>query len=154
MRCSRFVVLLAAFCLFGISEPRRVVGAEWDDYTPSKELWNITQVKVQPSKIDDYLLGLRKSWVLAMEIGKKNGTVSAYRILVNRTPVADGPNIILLTEYVDWTSANPDQMRDMATRDEFRKSLSEEQEKTLSQEFDKYRSYVGEGDFWAVQYKK
>ena len=35
----------------------------YTDYTPSKEVWNVTIVKVNPNRIDDYLEGIRQTWV-------------------------------------------------------------------------------------------
>ena len=45
------------------------------DYTPSKDVWNVTFVKVNPNRIDDYLEGLKQTWLSGCEIGKKQGTV-------------------------------------------------------------------------------
>ena len=47
----------------------------YTDYTPSKEVWNVTMVRVNPNRIDDYLEGLKQTWVSGCEIGKKLGTV-------------------------------------------------------------------------------
>ena len=45
----------------------------YTDWTPQKGLWHITTVKVDPSHIDDYLVGLKKTWVPGEEIAKKHG---------------------------------------------------------------------------------
>ena len=35
----------------------------YTDYTPSKEVWDVTMVKVNPNRIDDYLEGLKQTWL-------------------------------------------------------------------------------------------
>jgi hypothetical protein len=44
---------------------------------PSKAVWNVTMVKVVPNRIDDYLGGLKQSWVSGCEINKKMGVLKA-----------------------------------------------------------------------------
>jgi len=33
----------------------------YTDYTPSKEVWNVTMVRVNPNRVDDYLEGLKQT---------------------------------------------------------------------------------------------
>ena len=40
----------------------------YTDYTPSKEVWDVTMVKVNPNRIDDYLAGLKQTWMTGCDI--------------------------------------------------------------------------------------
>ena len=45
----------------------------FSDYEISDQLWNITLVKVDPNMGDDYLEGLRDSWVASNRVAKELG---------------------------------------------------------------------------------
>ena len=44
-----------------ISQPALAQLTPFEDYDISKELWNITMIKVDPNMGDDYLEGIRES---------------------------------------------------------------------------------------------
>ncbi len=60
-----------------ISAPEGPATEIYKNYVPSKAVWNVTMVKVVPNRIDDYLGGLKQSWVSGCEINKKMGVLKA-----------------------------------------------------------------------------
>ena len=80
----RKAVIIAVPCLFMLTAGFAFAQI-WEKYTPSKEVWSIIRIKVEPNKINDYLDGLHKTYVPGIEIAKKNGTIVDYRILRNIT---------------------------------------------------------------------
>ena len=127
---------------------------EWVDYSPAKEPWTVTQVKVAPGKLDDYLISLKKSWIASMEIAKKNGDVLDYHVLANTNTNANGATVVFLVKFKDWSETVPNKDRDMKTLEEVRKSFSKDSETKLMDDRTKYRSFLDEGTFADVTYPK
>ena len=42
----------------------------WVDYEPAEQVTEMTVVKVKPNMLDDYLMGIKKTWVDSCEIQK------------------------------------------------------------------------------------
>jgi hypothetical protein len=126
----------------------------WEDYAASKEAWTVTQVKVQAGKVDDYLKGLKRGFVPAAELAKKNGTLVDYQILVNRNQVAPGATVLILEKYADWSQFAPNKERDLKKRAELRKTLPKEESDKLVNGFNGYRTFVDEGSYWGVEFAK
>ena len=72
----RKTTMLAAVAMFGVAGTSQAAEI-FKDYVPSKAVWNVTVVKVIPNRIDDYLGGLKQSWVSGCEINKKMGVIKA-----------------------------------------------------------------------------
>jgi hypothetical protein len=150
MRVGKFMVCVA---LFGVCAGS-ALAARWDNYAPSKEAWNVTMLHVQPDKIDAYLNGLRTVWLPAVELAKKQGRLVDYKILVNKDAGTAGANVIIIEENTSWAEAAPNRARDLAFRAELQKAIPAQKRQIEVEDFDKYRQFVGEGDYWAVQYIK
>ena len=127
---------------------------EWVDYAPTKEPWQVTTVKVAPGKLDDYIIGLKKSYVDQLERQKKNGDVLDYHILVNSSPNGAGATIVFLTKYKDWNALIPNKDRDLKEQDEFRKTISKSDEEKMGEDRSKYRTFLDDGIYSDVTYLK
>jgi hypothetical protein len=149
----RAMILAALVGILGLAGGS-ALAERWDNYAPSKEAWNVTQLRVQPDKIDAYLNGLRKTWLPAVELAKKQGRLVDYKILVNKDAGTSGANIIIIEEESDWSEYAPDKQRDLAFRAELRKIVPKQAADAQVEDFDKYRRFVAEGDFWSVEYTK
>jgi hypothetical protein len=126
----------------------------WVDYAPSKEPWTVTTVKVAPGKLDDYIVGLKKSYVDQLERQKKNGDVLDYHILVNTSPNGAGATIVFLTKFKDWMSVIPNKERDLKEQDEFRKDFSKTDEEKLGEDRSKFRTFLDDGLYSDITYLK
>jgi hypothetical protein len=127
---------------------------EWVDYAPSKEPWQVTTVKVAPGKLDDYIVGLKKSYVDQLERQKKSGDVIDYHILVNTSPNGAGATIVFVTKYKDWNAIIPNKERDLKEQDEFRKAFSKSDEEKLGEDRSKFRTFLDDGIYSDVTYPK
>ncbi len=136
----------AAFLTFGIAGT--VAAEQWVDYTPAKGVTVVTSVHVEPSRIDDYLVGLKKTWVPSQEIAKKHGLVDYYFVQVAVNANTGGPNVMLGVHYVSMASFDPVKDRDLAMNQEFEKVLPKAEGVTVQAERGKYRAMVGE-EMWA-----
>jgi hypothetical protein len=126
----------------------------WVDYAPAKEPWQVTTVKVAPGKLDDYIIGLKKSYADQLERQKKNGDVLDYHILVNTSPNGAGATIVFITKYKDWNALIPNKDRDLKDQEEFRKTISKSDEQKMGDDRSKFRTFTDDGIYSDVTYLK
>jgi hypothetical protein len=148
----RRTTMLAALAIFGISATAQSTEI-YKDYVPSKAVWNVTMVKVVPNRIDDYLGGLKKSWVDGCEISKKQGIIEDCSIFVSETSAGGPFNVMLVQKFVSGAVREPDEARYNAFMTEFRKGLEKAKQDELVKGYEEFRSFFGEMDFRRVEWK-
>jgi len=126
----------------------------WVDYAPSKQPWEVTTVKVEAGKLDDYLVSLKKSYVESLEREKTAGDVLEYHILVNTSANAAGATIVFLTKYKDWSVLEPNKERDMKEEAEFRKTFTKADETKLGEDRSKFRTFLDQGTYGDMTFLK
>ena len=77
------------------------------DYTISESVSNVTTVKVANNRIDDYLEGLRSTWVPANDIAVELGQISGYAIYVSQLPAGGDFNVVLVIEMANASDMQP-----------------------------------------------
>jgi len=125
----------------------------WKDYTVSKEVFNVTFVKVRPNKIDDYLGGLRQTWMSACEVGKKMGTLADCGIYVSETASNRDFNIILVMKRTSAAVSDPDEAMYNKFTAEVRAKLAQDKQDAIVEGYEEIRSFFGEQDFRRVTFK-
>jgi len=118
----------------------------YKDYTPDKGVWQVTTVKIDPNHIDDYLVGIKKSWVPGEEMAKKHGMIDNYFVMVNANPSDPNGNVLLGEHYVSFAAMDPDRTRDM--------QMQAEEGRKMTDGFDKYRNFMGETMWSSVSFGK
>ncbi|MFZ9394876.1 MAG: hypothetical protein ACO25F_02300 [Erythrobacter sp.] len=79
----------------------------WEDYTPQKEVVELTYVKVDEGQFETYLEGLRQTWVKANEAAKSIGQISSYGIYT--VPYGSNEvNLVLRITYPSMASLDAD----------------------------------------------
>lgn len=126
----------------------------YKDYTAQKGAWQVTEVHVDQNHIDDYLTGLKTSWVPGQEIAKKHGVIDDYWVMVKLDPAGVGANVLLGQHYPSLAVLEPDMARDKAIEKESYAAVSKEKGEALVAGFEKYRSFVGDGLYQIVQFGK
>lgn len=119
------------------------------DYTPQKGYWNINALEVDPNHIDDYLTGLRHSQIPGLEVLKQRGLIDDYRFMVRNGYVKGSPNVLIMTHSPTAATLDPNQVRDEAVRKEMYSRFSKEQGDRAVAGYEKYRTFVDQGD-WAT----
>jgi hypothetical protein len=143
------IAAVAAFCVSGVANATEI----FKDYVPSKAVWNVTMVNVVPARIDDYLGGLKQSWVAGCEISKKMGVIEECGIYVSQT-AAGGPfNVMLVQKFVSGDVMQPDEERYNKFMAEFRAELAEDQLDELVEGYQEFRTFHGEMNFRRVEWK-
>ena len=146
--------LAAPTLLAGMLAAPLALADQWVDYAPAKEPWQVTTVKVEAGKLDDYLISLKKSYVEQLERQKKNGDVVEYHILVNNNANAAGATIVFLTKFKDWSGIAPNKERDLKEQEECRKTISKTDEQKLGEDRSKYRTFLDDGTYADLTYLK
>jgi hypothetical protein len=148
-------IIIGASLALGVAALAGAAAAEpWVDYTPQTEVTQVTSVKVDPNHIDDYITGLKKSWLPGNEIAKKKGLILRYAVYVKMNAADGGPNVNLVIVYPNLAVLDPNQARDQAVEKESLAALPKDKSDALVAGFDKYRTFVGDS-FWSpVEFTK
>lgn len=146
--------LFAGVCALALVSAVPASAKMWTDYAPQKGYWEITYVKVDPNKIDDYLTGLKSVWVPGEELAKKKGLIDDYQVMVSATPLSGGANVILCEHHMSFASMDPDKARDQAMEKEMEASIPKTKSDAAVAGFDKYRSFVGDDIYVPVDFTK
>jgi hypothetical protein len=145
---------LCALALCASAGLATTVAAEpWTDWTPTKGATEVMTLKVDPNHIDDYLTGLRKSWVIGQEIAKKHGVIDWYQVMV-KLNASGGENVVLIVHYPSLANLEPDKARDQAIQAEGYAALSKEEGAKMVTGYDKYRTFVSDEIWTGVDYPK
>ena len=139
-------VVLGAAALF-LAGAGAASAEQWVDYAPQKGVWSVTTVKVDPNKIDDYLVGLKANWVPGEALAKKHGVIDDYFVMVKVNPADGHGNVLLGEHYTSFAQFDPDKKRDQAMKREMEAMVSKDKSDAAVAGFGKYRSFVGD-DMW------
>lgn len=115
----------------------------WTDYDISNELWNITLVKVDPNMGDDYLEGLRDTWVAANKVAKELGQIEDFAIYRSQLPQSGEVNLFLVVKYADSSKLDPNK----AEYDKFMEAWGEANEdktREITKNYPAMREITGE----------
>ncbi|HWE99362.1 MAG TPA: hypothetical protein VG248_06170 [Caulobacteraceae bacterium] len=126
----------------------------WVDWSPGKSVTEKTYVHVEPGHMDDYLTGLRRTWVPAQAYRKAHGEISNYVVLVNQNGYGGGPNVLLVVNYPDMGSMGPDRTRALAERDAMRKLITDQARDAKVAEYNTYRKQVAIETWRTVEFPK
>ncbi len=125
----------------------------YTDYTPSKEVWNVTFVKVNPNRIDDYLEGLKQTWVSGCEISKKQGTVLDCFVYISETASNRDFNMLLVTKSPSAAVSDPNAEQFKQFQAQMRAQLAEDKQDKLVEGYEEMRTFFSEQNFRRVDFK-
>jgi len=115
----------------------------FSDYEISDELWNITLIKVHPNLGDDYLEGLRDTWVASNKIAVELGQIESYSIFRSQLENSGDVNLFLVTKF-----ANNDQLKpNKENYDKFMKAWGEKNQsrsREITKNYPAMRDITGE----------
>ena len=103
----RFRLLLTALLFSFISTTAMAQLEPWTDYDVSDQLWNITMVKVDPNMGDDYLEGIRDTWVASNKIAKELGQIEDFHIFQSQLSESGSANLFLVVKYANSDQLDP-----------------------------------------------
>ena len=124
------------------------------DYNPESGVWDINAIDVDPNHVDDYLVGLKKSQMPYFEILKKRGLIDAYKFVVRNGYVKNSPSVLIMVHYTSLAALAPDKARDMAIQKEVLAGFSKEQGDAAVAGYEKYRTFLDNGQWTEVTMTK
>lgn len=125
----------------------------YTDYAPSKEVWNVTMVKVNPNRIDDYLEGLEQTWASGCEIGKKQGTVLDCFVYLSETTANRDFNLLLVMKFPNAAVSDPNAEQFKQFQAQMRAQLAQDKQDKLVEGYDELRTFFGEQSFRRIDFK-
>ncbi|HEY0281355.1 MAG TPA: hypothetical protein VGC27_01890 [Rhizomicrobium sp.] len=147
-------VLFAGVCALALSCTIPASAKQWVDYSPQKGYWEVMSVKVDPNKIDDYLTGLKATWVPGAEIAKKSGLIDDYEVMIKLNAADGNGNVLLCLHYTSFANLDPNKKRDQALDKEFEAALPKDKADAAVAGFDKIRTFVGDDIYVPVTFTK
>lgn len=146
------ITLAAAAAALAVSASAGAFEA-YTDYTPSKEVWDVTMVNVNPNRIDDYLEGLEQTWTSGCDISKKLGTVLECAIYVSDTAANRDFNVILVTKYPSAATLDPNADLFKKFQTEMRAKLAKDKQDQMVEGYEQMRTFFGEQTFRRIDFK-
>lgn len=139
----RIKLLLVTLLLLLLSTNASAQLEPYVDYEMSDALWNITLVQVDPNMGDDYLEGLRDTWIAANKVAMELGQIEDFKIFRSQLPQSGDVNLFLVVKYKNSDSLDPDREE----YDKFMKAWGEaNQDKTreITKNYPGMRTITGE----------
>jgi hypothetical protein len=149
MRAIYIAAAAAALSLAGTAQAFEV----FTDYTPTKEVWNVTMVRVNPNRVDDYLEGLKQTLWNGCEIGKKHGTVLECAIYLSENAADRDFNMMLVMKFPSAATTDPDAELYKKIQADVRASLDEAKETQLVEGYEELRDFWGQMSFRRLDFK-
>lgn len=149
----KIVTAAAVAAVFAVSSMSAHAAAEpWKDYTLSKEVSDVTFIKVKPNKMGDYLAGIKQTWWPSCEIGKKLGSVTGCAIYMSETNDQDF-NLILVITHPSAAFTDPNEEMYNKFMAEMRAKLAEDKQDKIVEGYSEMRSFYGEKFFRKLTFK-
>jgi hypothetical protein len=101
----------AAVAALAFSLPASAQLRPWQDYRVSDSVQIVTTVKVAPNMIEDYLQGIRSTWVASNEAAKALGHMEGYNVYVSDLPNSGDFNVVLVARFANTSDLAPSQAR-------------------------------------------
>jgi hypothetical protein len=146
------LIAAAATASFALAGSAQAFEA-YTDYTPTKEVWNVTMINVNPNRIDDYLEGLNQTWKTGCEIGKKQGTVLECGIYLSENAANRDFNMMLVMKYPSAAITDPNPELFKKFQAEMRAKLEEAKQDKIVAGYEEFRTFWGEMNFRRIDLK-
>jgi hypothetical protein len=103
----RIKLLLTALLLAFVSQTALAQLEPFTDYDISDELWNITLVKTDANMSDEYLEGLKESWVSSNKVAMELGQIEDFFIFRSVLDNSGDVNLFLVTKFANSDQLDP-----------------------------------------------
>ena len=131
---KNFIIGFLALPLFATAEP-------FVDYDYSEQVTEMTVITVKPNLIDDYLMGIKRTWVDSCEIQKELGHIVGCSVYTAETAGTD-PNVFLTITYENLAAMGPNKERYEEFMTAWRKKISESDQQEIAGGYGDMREIV------------
>lgn len=139
----RIKLLIVALAFTFMSHPAWAQLTPFTDFDTSKELWNITLVKVDSNMTEDYLEGLKETWVASNKVAMDLGQIEDFHIYRSELENSGDVNLFLVTKFADSSQLEPNK----AEYAKFMKAwgdANEERTREITKNYPSMREITGE----------
>lgn len=105
------IATLAIGLAIAWSTPAAAQLKPYTDYTLSDSVSIVTTVKVKENMVEDYLQGIRNTWVESNEIAKRLGQMQDYNVYVSDMANSGDFNVVLVTTFANTSDLAPNRAR-------------------------------------------
>lgn len=144
--------MILGLCALALSSWATADMKMFEDYELSDAVVSMTTVKVNAGKGEDYLEGLKQTWVESNEVAKKLGHITDYGIYFSVLPESGDFNVVLIVNIKNLGAYGPSK----AKYDAFMKEWSEKKTKrneAVAENYPELREIVGEYLLQSVEFK-
>ena len=103
--------LLAFGLAVALATPATAQLKPYQDYTVSDSVSNISTIKVKENMIEDYLQGIRSTWIASNAVAKQLGHMKDYHVYVSDLPNSGEFNVMLVAEFANTSDLAPNKAR-------------------------------------------
>jgi hypothetical protein len=103
--------LLAFGLAVALAAPAAAQLKPYTDYTVSDSVSNVSTIKVKENMVEDYLQGIRSTWVASNEVAKRLGQMRDYHVYVSDLPNSGDFNVILVATFANTSDLAPNKAR-------------------------------------------
>jgi hypothetical protein len=103
---------LVAFGLaVALAAPASAQLKQYTDYTVSDSVSNVSTIKVKENMVEDYLQGIRNTWVASNAVAKQLGQMKDYHVYVSDLPNSGEFNVMLVATFANTDDLAPNKAR-------------------------------------------
>jgi hypothetical protein len=137
--CIAAVAAGFSFCApaFAQLEPYR-------DYTVSDSVASVTTVRVAANMIDNYLEGIRATWVASSEAARQLGHLQNYHVYVSDLPASGDFNVMLVVNFANTSDLAPNRARYEAFMERWGRQNEAATRRTTTTVYPNMREITGE----------
>jgi hypothetical protein len=103
--------ILAIGVAVAFSAPATAQLKPYQDYTVSDSVSNVSTIKVKENMVEDYLQGIRNTWVASNAVAKQLGQMADYKVYVSDLPNSGEFNVILVATFANTSDLAPNKAR-------------------------------------------
>jgi len=148
-----FTILLAS--LFVI--PTVTFAQDDEDFIEEGTVWNVTFIRTKANMGDEYLKNLRQTWGKAMDEYVAEGLIVSYMILDGEAFGWDDFNLMLMMEFENFGTFDPDPEREKkfdAIQEKLLVEMGEEKMESTVKSYSDMRKMLGTKTFRQISFKK
>lgn len=139
---SRYILAALGAVLF--ATPAYAQVEIYRDYNVSDQISNVTTIKVAPNMLDQYLEGIRGTWVASNEVAKRLGHLASYHIYVSDLPNSGDFNVLLVVNFANTADLAPNRARYEAFMRDWGQQRQEASRRTSTTVYPNIREITGE----------
>jgi len=115
----------------------------WEDFDISDAVWDVSLIKVNANMMDQYLEGLRDTWVEANKLAKELGHIEDYAIYSSALPQSGDFNLMLVVKFTNTEALAPSKARYDAFMEKWGETRVE-RNREISKDYPSMREIAGQ----------